>query len=126
MFTQLGLEFRVPTNLFIRTAVEGIETEEDVATGDGDLPLALTLTRESEVPIPSVMPRPERIPLRPAVMGPPTVLGGTGIGIVVEALTHPHSVQRGKDSKRRASRTCQQRCQKHGGQNAADVYLLPL
>jgi hypothetical protein len=35
--------------------VEGVETEKDVATGDGDLPLASTLTGWSEVPLPSVM-----------------------------------------------------------------------
>jgi hypothetical protein len=98
--------------------VEGIETEEDIATGDGDLPLASNLTGWSEVPLPSVMPRPERIALRPAVMGPPTV-GGTVIGVMVEAPIYRYSVQRGKDSKQRASRTCR-RCQKYGGQNAAE------
>jgi hypothetical protein len=55
-------------------AVEDIETEEDVAaaTGDGEhLPVASTLTGWPEVPLPSVMPRPEGIALIPAGMGPP-------------------------------------------------------
>jgi hypothetical protein len=64
-------------------AVEDIETEEDVAaaTGDGEhLPVASTLTGWPEVPLPSVMPRPEGIALMPAGMGPPTVVG-TIIGV---------------------------------------------
>jgi hypothetical protein len=89
----------------------------DLAIGNGDLPLASTLTRWSEVPLPSVMPRPERIALRPAGMGPPAV-GGTVIGVVVEP-EHRSKGKRQKDSKPRAKRTCQ-RCRKHGEQNAAE------
>jgi hypothetical protein len=103
-------------------AMEGIETEEDVAaaTGDGEhLPIASTLTGWPEVPLPSVMPRPEMIALRPAGMGPPTV-GGTVIGVVVEAPPEYRAQdKRQKDSKPRASRTCR-RCRKYGGQNAAE------
>ena len=102
-------------------AMEGIDTEDDIAaaTGDGEqLPVASTLTGWPEVPLPSVMPRPEGMALRPAGIGPPTV-GGTVIGIMVEAPTYRISGHRGKDSKRRAKRKCR-RCQKNGGQNAAE------
>ncbi len=65
---------------------ESIKTEEDVAaaTGDGEhLPVASPLTGWPEVPLPSVIPRPEGVALGPAGIGPPTV-GGTAIGIMVE------------------------------------------
>jgi hypothetical protein len=106
-------------------AVEDIETEEDVAaaTGDGEhLPVASTLTGWPEVPLPSVMPRPEGIALIPAGMGPPgwvlLQLSGLSLASMVEAPVHRVSGQRGKGSKRRAIRK-RRRCQKNGGQNAA-------
>ena len=86
-------------------AMEGIETEEDSAI--------VALTGWPEVQLPSVMPRPERIALRPAGMGPPTV-SGTVIGVVVEAPEYRTKGKRQKDSKPRASRTCR-RCRKYGG-----------
>jgi hypothetical protein len=94
-------------------ATEGIDTEEDCA--------ATNLTGWPEVPLPSAMPRPERIALRPAGTGPPTV-GGTVIGVVVEALEYrgKGKGKRKKDSKPRAKRTCR-RCQQYGGQNATVV-----
>jgi hypothetical protein len=97
--------------------MEGIETEEDVAaaTDDGEhLPTTSTLTGWPEVLLPSVMPRPEMIALRPAGLGPPTV-GGTVIGVVIEAPPEYRAQgRRQKDSKPRASRTCR-RCREYGG-----------
>jgi hypothetical protein len=92
--------------------MEGIETEEGVAaaTGDGEhLPIASILTGWPEVLLPSVMPRPEMIALRPTGMGPPTV-GRAIICVVVEAPPEYRAQgRRQKDSKPRASRTCR-RC----------------
>jgi hypothetical protein len=92
-------------------AKDNRETEEDSA--------ATNLTGWPEVPLPSAMPRPERSALRLAGTGPPTV-GGTVIGVVVEAMEQYRTKgKRKKDLKQRAKRRCR-RCQQYGGQNAME------
>jgi hypothetical protein len=87
-------------------AVDGSEMEDAVETED-----TVVLTGWPEVPLPSAMPRPERIAQRPVDIGPPTV-GGTLIGLITDAPDAPpfrKSGRRGKDSKPRAPRRCK-RC----------------